>query len=142
MKKTSTMRRFPVVMQHDSMQCGVACLTAVARHYGGSYNLSDVADVCHATVEGVSMQALCDGAKALGIQTKVARTKLINIIAWFSGPLILHWDQNHFVVLYKISKTAPASTSPIPPKGGYATPVRNFCHTGHRTPPPATMPSA
>lgn len=117
MKKTSTMRRFPVVMQHDSMQCGVACLTAVARHYGGSYNLSDVADVCHATVEGVSMQALCDGAKALGIQTKVARTKLINIIAWFSGPMILHWDQNHFVVLYKISKNGTRFHISDPAKG-------------------------
>jgi len=38
--------------QHDSMQCGIACLQMVCQHYGKSYSLDTLSQFCHATTEG------------------------------------------------------------------------------------------
>lgn len=92
-------------MQRDSMQCGVACLTAVARYFGARYTtVNDIDKVCHATTEGVSMQALRDGASKIGMRTAAGRLKIDRLVFYSGYPMILHWDQNHFVVLYRVSR--------------------------------------
>ena len=68
------MRIFPIVIQHDSMQCGIACLQMVCKYFGREYSSYSLSKLCFATTEGVSL------------------------------PSILHWNQNHFVVLYKVKK--------------------------------------
>ncbi len=96
---------FPTVMQRDSMQCGVACLTAVSRYFGARYTtVNDIDKVCHATTEGVSMQALRDGASKIGMRTAAGRLTLDRLEFYSGYPMILHWDQNHFVVLYRVSR--------------------------------------
>lgn len=88
----------PVIIQHDAMQCGIACLAIVARYYGKSYALTDIEKICHATAEGVSMKAIGDAATAMGLRNAVGRTTLATLRN-DRLPAILHWDQRHFVVL-------------------------------------------
>lgn len=93
------MRHFPIVHQHDSMLCGVACLQMICKHFGREYSSDSLSKLCCATPEGVSMLAIYETAKTLGLDTicaKVSPTVLENA----SFPAILHWNQNHFVVLY------------------------------------------
>ena len=51
-------RRFPMVRQRDAMQCGAACLTMVARHFGSRRGLEEVSALCHPTTEGVSLKGI------------------------------------------------------------------------------------
>lgn len=96
--------RFKIIKQKDSMQCGIACLSSICLYYGKKYSLTFLDKLCHSTSEGISLKAIVDGANKLGLNT---RTGLISADYFCEKdmPCILHWDQNHFVVLYKISKS-------------------------------------
>ena len=90
--------------QHDSMQCGIASLQMVCKYFGREYTLDSLSKLCFATTEGVSMLGINEAANTLGLHTVCAR---ISIVMLNEAPLpcILHWNQNHFVVLYKIKKS-------------------------------------
>ena len=90
--------------QHDSMQCGIASLQMVCKYFGREYTLDSLSKLCFATTEGVSMLGINEAANTLGLHTACAR---ISIVMLNEAPLpcILHWNQNHFVVLYKIKKS-------------------------------------
>lgn len=95
------MPRFPLIRQHDSMQCGVACLAMVCSHYGREYSLETLSRYCTPTAEGVSLLAVCDAAGKLGLHATAGRTVAGQLDATLL-PCILHWRQNHFVVLYRV----------------------------------------
>ena len=85
------------------MQCGIACLAMICRHYGKAYSIDMLSQICHATTEGVSMLGISEAATSLGFQTTCGRIS-IDQLPQVPFPCILHWNQNHFVVLYKIGK--------------------------------------
>lgn len=97
------MRKFPVIHQYDSMQCGIACLQMVCKYFGRDYSLESLSKLCFATTEGVSMLGINEAANTIGLQTTCARTT-IGILCEAPLPCIIHWNQNHFVVLYKVKK--------------------------------------
>ena len=83
------------------MQCGIACLAMVCRHYGRRMSIAAIAQICHATNEGLSMLAISQAASALGLRATGVRITA-DRLAHSPLPCILHWTQNHFVVLYDI----------------------------------------
>lgn len=92
-----------VCRQHDSMQCGIACLQMVCAHYGREYSLQELSGICFATTEGVSMLGISEAASKLGLHTVCGKTDIEGLCTAHL-PCILHWNQNHFVVLYKIKR--------------------------------------
>ncbi len=104
------------VKQHDSMQCGVACLSMICRHYGKEYSLEYLDGFCHANVSGVSMLGIADGAACVGLQTMTAAAAS-HELGDIKLPCILHWNQEHFVVLYEISKNGKRYKVADPGKG-------------------------
>ena len=96
-------KRFPFSMQHDTMQCGVACLKMICMYYGKDYSLNTLSQYCSPTNEGVSLLGISEAAQKLGLKSLCGRMSL-NSLKTLTLPCILHWDQNHFVVLYKLSK--------------------------------------
>lgn len=97
------MRKFPIVIQHDSMQCGIACLQMVCKYFGRDFSSYSLSKLCFATTEGVSLLSINEVADILGLHTLCARTT-IERLTIASLPCILHWNQNHFVVLYRVKK--------------------------------------
>ena len=94
---------FPFFKQHDSMECGVACLRMICEFYGKHYSSNYLSDICMCTTEGVSLLAISRACQQIGIHSvcgKLALYDLNNAVL----PCILFWNQNHFVVLYKIKK--------------------------------------
>ena len=85
------------------MQCGVACLQMICRFYGKNYSSSFLSEHCHASVDGVSLLGVKEAAEKLGMQTICGKTTLKQLSS-ASLPCILYWNQNHFVVLYKVKK--------------------------------------
>lgn len=116
---------FPLTIQHDAMQCGVACLQMVCRHYRREYTLEELSAVCHATRQGVSLLGLSEAAGTLGLHTVCGRVTT-DMLRTAPLPCILHWDQNHFVVLYRVRR---GSTFLIadPAKGLLSYPEDEFC---------------
>lgn len=94
---------FPFVRQRDSMQCGIACLQMVCLHYGRRVSTARMEELCHATTEGVSLLGISDAARRLGFETVSVRTT-VDALAEADLPCILHWNQKHFVVLYKVAR--------------------------------------
>ena len=94
---------FPNILQYDSMQCGVACLQMICEYYHKKYSTNYLSCLCNTTTEGVSMLSIRDTAFALGLESNCGKVN-IKGIKKISSPCILHWNQNHFVVLYKVKK--------------------------------------
>lgn len=94
---------FPIAYQHDGMQCGVACLKMVCEYFGRKYSLDTLSQVCFATTEGVSMLGISEAAKVIGLKTVCVKTTTDSLVM-ADMPCILHWDQRHFIVLYKVKK--------------------------------------
>ncbi len=95
---------FPIYQQLDTMDCGPTCLRMIAKHYGRSYTLQNLRERSFITREGVSMLGISDAAESIGMHTQGVRITLEQLIEDVPLPCILHWNQNHFVVLYKLKK--------------------------------------
>lgn len=85
------------------MQCGIASLAMICEYYGKKYSIDFLSNFCFATTEGVPLLGISDAAKKIGFETAAVRID-IEQISQITFPCILHWDQTHFVVLYKIKK--------------------------------------
>lgn len=95
------MYRFPFIRQHDAMQCGVACLAMICRYYGREYSFEFLSHICDTNKNGVSLLGISKAAQKLGFST-IAGYTTIQKLNTAQLPCILHWNQNHFIVLYKI----------------------------------------
>lgn len=90
--------------QFDQMDCGPACIRMVASAYGREYSLGYLRTLSHLTREGVSIAGIRDAMSQIGMQSASFEMTLDELYAKCPLPAILHWEQNHFVVLYDISQ--------------------------------------
>ncbi len=95
------MKKITFIKQRDSMGCGVACLAMVCKFYNVNISLSKLSSICRATSQGVSLNGIKSTAEILTFKTFAAKLQ-IEDIAEIRLPAILHWNQKHFVVLYKV----------------------------------------
>lgn len=95
---------FPHFLQLDSMDCGPTCLRMIAKHYGRSYSVQYLREHASITREGASMLGVSDAAELIGFRTMGVRITLDQLEQEVPLPCILHWNQRHFVVCYKIRK--------------------------------------
>lgn len=96
---------FPYYRQLDAMDCGPTCLRMIARFYGKNYSLEELRRRSFITRAGVSMLGISEAAESIGFKTMGVRISLEQLCRQISLPCILHWNQRHFVVCYKITKT-------------------------------------
>lgn len=103
-------KKFPHYHQLNAMDCGPACLRMVARSYGKHYSLETLRNRSFITREGVSMLGIAEAAETIGFRTMGIKTSLNELKKQRPLPCILHWNQNHFVVLYEIKKNKRTGT--------------------------------
>ena len=92
----------PYYPQHDAMDCGPTCLRMVAAFYGKCYSLEGLREKSFITREGVSMLGISEAAEKIGFRSicvQVGYEKLQEAPL----PCIIHWNQQHFVVVYKLN---------------------------------------
>lgn len=85
------------------MQCGIACLQMICKHYGKEYSSDALSHYCFATTEGVSLLGISEAAGKIGLHTLCGKVTIEQLLE-VELPCILHWNQNHFVVLYKVKR--------------------------------------
>lgn len=100
------------------MQCGVAALAMVCRCFGARYDIDYLSQYCFPTKQGVSLRGISDAAKQIGLKPTSAYLS-IDDLTNLSLPCILHWNQNHFVVLYKVTRKSGRYYIADPSKGKY-----------------------
>ncbi len=101
--KPSTLFRFPFLKQHDQSDCGAACLGMICKYYKMPIGLNRLRDMSNVSRYGTSMGALAEAAETIGFVTRGVRTGYEALMRT-ELPAILHWEGNHFVVLYQINK--------------------------------------
>ena len=97
------MKKFPIILQRDAIQCGISCLQMICKYYGKTFPFEKMEKLCEPTVEGVSLLGIKDAATSIGFQATSLQLTL-TILKTINKPCILHWNQNHFVVFYRYSK--------------------------------------
>ena len=85
------------------MDCGPTCLRMVAKYFGKNFSLQKIRDTSGINREGVSMLGISEAAEKMGFRSMGSRLTLKQLNE-AELPSILHWNQNHFVVLYKVTK--------------------------------------
>ena len=98
-------KKFPNITQHDQMDCGPACLAMISKYYGKNYSIQELREYTSLAKDGVSLLGIEDGAREIGFDTVAVEISTNDLIEKEPLPCILHWNQNHFVILYKISKS-------------------------------------
>lgn len=100
-----TLHRFPVIEQFDSQDCGLACLKMIAKFYNKNYciNIDDIPDI-FISKSGLSIADLEKTAKCFGFKTFLSEADFESIQSIIPLPAIFYWNNNHFIVVYKITK--------------------------------------
>jgi len=93
---------FPKEIQLDVMDCGPACLKMIAAYYGKQFPMDYLRKITYMARDGVSLYAISDAAEKLGFKTVGGRLTINKLVNEAPLPCLLHWNQEHFVVLYKI----------------------------------------
>jgi len=95
--------KFPCYTQLNNMDCGPTCLKMICSFYGIKQDVELIRDLCCFSKTGVSLLALQHAAEKLGFESIGVKCKLEELNE-MPLPCILHWNQGHYVVLYKIQK--------------------------------------
>lgn len=98
------LKQFPFYKQLDSVDCGPTCLRIIAKYYGKSFTLETLRQKAQITKEGASFYTLSEAAENIGFRTLAVRTDYNTLLNEVPLPCIAHWKQNHFVVVYKVTK--------------------------------------
>ena len=98
------MKKFPFYKQPDAKDCGPTCLRIVSKYYGKSIPLQQIRSLSETTREGSSLLGLSDAAENLGYRTLGVQINFDDLVSEVPLPCVVHWNKNHFVVVYKIEK--------------------------------------
>lgn len=93
-----------ICYQRDAMDCGPSCLAIIAKHYGQQADKEQLRKICSLGKEGVSLLGISKAAENRGFKTIGGRLSFEILSQEVPLPCIVHWNQNHFVVVYKIKK--------------------------------------
>jgi ATP-binding cassette, subfamily B, bacterial len=102
--KTYFLKKFPFYKQADSKDCGPTCLKTVAKYYGKTINIQELRNYSETTREGSNLLFLSDAAEKVGFRTLGVKLN-INSLQEVPLPCVLHWNKNHYVVLYDIKNS-------------------------------------
>lgn len=86
------------------MDCGSTCLAMIVKYYGMSPNIETIRATCSLGKDGVSLLGISKGAESIGFKTIGGRLSFDTLATETLLPCIVHWNQNHFVVVYRVKK--------------------------------------
>ncbi|WP_030998980.1 peptidase domain-containing ABC transporter [Streptomyces sp. NRRL F-5630] len=94
-------RRVPTVTQVTQTECGLCCCIAVMRYWGRTEDFFTVRQSLEAGRDGLGAKQLSDFLRSRGMRTKAFRVRDVAGLTRFTTPVILYWEDYHFVVLEK-----------------------------------------
>ncbi len=110
-------KKFTAYHQHDSSDCGAACLRMIARHYGRYYSLEHLRRLANQGRDEVSLLDISDAAEKIGLRTLAGKVTYEQLANDLILPVIVHWRQNHYIVVYAINDKYVWVADPNPEAG-------------------------
>ncbi|TYZ12650.1 peptidase domain-containing ABC transporter [Hymenobacter lutimineralis] len=107
------MRRFPLYKQLDLMDCGPTCLRMIAKYYGRSLSMAALRNTSGISREGVSLLGISQAAEKVGFHTLGAKLSFEQLATEVPLPLIAHWQQEHFIIVYKVKRNKVYVADPV-----------------------------
>ncbi|MGG8497419.1 peptidase domain-containing ABC transporter [Tenacibaculum sp. TC6] len=95
------MKKFPFYKQADSKDCGPTCLKIISKYYGKNISIQELRNLSETTRQGSSILGISDALEKIGVRSLGAKISLKRL-SEAPLPCILHWNKNHYVVLYEI----------------------------------------
>lgn len=96
-------KRLPMEYQTENSECGLACLVMIASYYGYKTDLARLRSKYKISLRGVTAEYLIQVATRINLQCEAHRVEMYSLDS-VQTPAILHWDQQHFVVLKKVHR--------------------------------------
>ena len=96
--------QFPFYKQPDNKDCGPTCLRIISKFYGKIVPLQGIRNLSETTREGSSLLGLSAAAEKLGFRSLGVQIDFETLVNDVPLPCVVHWNQQHFVVVYKIDK--------------------------------------
>ena len=97
-----------LIEQHDSNDCGAACLAMICKYYGKDFTITKIRDIVGTDINGTPINGLHHGAETLGFDVKKVRITKDVFFEGFTLPAVCHIRTtdggSHFIVLYKVTK--------------------------------------
>jgi len=103
-KRKKRIRKIEHIEQIDEMDCGAASLGMICRHFGRKFSLARIRQLCHTSTDGTSLKAICRAATELGLAARALKVSIRNL-PLMPLPAIVHWEGNHWMVLYDVTDT-------------------------------------
>lgn len=98
------MKRFPNYKQLDNKDCGLACIQIVSKYYGKFFSIQDIRELSSVSKEGLSLYELGLTAERLGLKSLPVKAEFEKLTDNIPFPCIGHWNNNHYMVIYKVTK--------------------------------------
>lgn len=98
------MKKITFIRQRDAKDCGPTCLAMVAKCFGRSLDLKYIREITALSKEGVSLLGISKAAETIGLKSIGGRISFDTLVNEAPLPCIVHWEQNHFVVVYQVKK--------------------------------------
>lgn len=95
--------KFPFYSQTESKDCGPTCLKIIAKYYGKIISLQHIRILTETQRDWSSLLGLSSAAEQIGFRTLGAKLNVLDLKEAVL-PCLLHWNKNHYVVLYKVKK--------------------------------------
>jgi ATP-binding cassette subfamily B protein len=97
------LKKFPHYKQPDSKDCGPTCLKIIAKYFEKTLPIQTLRELAETTRQGSNLLSLSEAAENIGFRTLGIKASLEKLQE-APLPCILHWNKQHYVVLYKIKK--------------------------------------
>lgn len=121
------MAKIHAYQQLEHSDCGLTCIRIIADYWGKCISLQNLRKLCDMSRSGLSIKELTSGLDKVGIHSiplNLHRQEVRNMPL----PAIIYWNQNHFVVLYKISRNGDVFFVADPAHGKVKVPAQDFFH--------------
>jgi ATP-binding cassette, subfamily B, bacterial HlyB/CyaB len=93
---------YPFYAQHSASDCSAACVVMVGQYWGKEFNINRLRELAHVSRDGASLKGLANATENLGFNSRPVKASL-DRLAKQKLPVIVHWENNHYVVVFEIS---------------------------------------
>ncbi|MBF4519159.1 peptidase domain-containing ABC transporter [Flavobacterium sp. ANB] len=98
-------KKFPFVQQLDAADCGLTCLRIISKYYGVNIDVDNkIFSESNLTRQGLLLSELEKVSSRIGYENLFVELDFDQIKDNVILPAIFYWNNNHFIVVYKIKK--------------------------------------
>jgi len=105
-------KRFPNFRQLDLMDCGPTSLKIIAKHYGKDVEMEELRRLSGVGKGGVAIGGLIQALNSLKMDSMGVQIPFKDFSEKIPLPCVVHWKNNHYVVVYKVEKNKVSVSDP------------------------------